>query len=176
MEYEISSIKFELYSYYKQFKDYVPKPISNTYDRFLEETTEVPSGASAVRVLLKCPSEVFCLHFYLFVNNTAGSDQITSVKLEGPSSELFDLNYAMNYLLSSEDSADNSSVFSIQFGPRHGEGDFIVFGQSMSPTYATVTFPPSASDRTLYTQSEFRSKISGGNKPYQDISGLFTIN
>lgn len=172
MEFELTSMTFELYSYYKQFKDYVPKPISNTYDRFLEETTKVPSGASSVRVLLKCPSEVFYLHFYL-LNDSAGSDQITSVKLEGPSSELFDLHYAMNYLLSSDDSMDNSSVFSIPFGPRHGEGDFITFGQSMSPTYATVTFPPSGSNRTLYAQSEFRSKISGGDeRPYQDISGL----
>ncbi|KAH9247046.1 hypothetical protein BASA81_015398 [Batrachochytrium salamandrivorans] len=84
MELEITSMKFELYSYYKQFRSYVPKPISNTYDRFPEETIRVFSGTTSVRVLLKCPSEVFYLHSYLLVDSTAGSDQITSVQLEGP--------------------------------------------------------------------------------------------
>ena len=177
MDVPLTSLRIELFTYHVRPREYVHKPISYSYDRYEEETISIAAGASSVTFRLTCPYQVFYTHFYLFVNSTAGSNQITSVKIDGPTGEWFDVHYAMNYMLSDyEDSVGGESVFSRKFGERHGDvKEFTTFGQSMTPTYATVTFKTASGALTLYTVSEYRSDIQGGDRPYLGISGLAIV-
>lgn len=173
----LTSLQIELFTYHVRPREYVHKPISYSYDRYEEETISIAPNTTSVTFRLTCPYHVFYTHFYLFVNSTAGSNQITSVEIDCPTGEMFNVHYGMNYMLSDyEDSVDGASVVSRKFGERHGNvKEFITFGQSMTPTYATVTFDSNSAAKTLYTVSEYRSDIQGADRPYLDISGLAIV-
>ncbi|KAH9259645.1 hypothetical protein BASA81_002067 [Batrachochytrium salamandrivorans] len=181
---EFHSVKYELFSYFKQVNSFgpkhIPKQITSSYDSFIEKPVPVSNGATSVRILLTCPSEVFNVIFSVVNKSNGLRHAIDSVKIDCPTSNLFDLDVAMNYLISEKNnSVDWDSILPVRFGPRHDpKGDFVKFSQSMGPTYATLTFKQViGNDYVLYAVCEYRSNIAidSQGRYYQDLPGMFNL-
>lgn len=184
----ITDIKYELFSNYAQTSNLIPaapqKSITS-YNSFIEDKVLVTtvSSESKVRMLLKCPYDVFYVHFYANAVGFTGSGTVSNVKIECPSSILFDRDIYTNSF-DNGDSYDTSKdgTFTVKFGNRHQYPDrrneYIKFSQTMTPTYATVTVQGVPSNTYEITAvCEYRNRISqdeSGNL-YEDVSGLFAI-
>lgn len=162
----VSEISVDLFSRFAQTEVGEKIALSpSSYSSFTEDEVVVTltEEFTTIPILLRCPYEVFYMHIYAPVVDSQGSATITNVKLDCPTSVLFDMDFKLNYLIRSDESYDTSedAALSFWFGDRHGDfKDFITFGREMTPTWAYVTIQGNVGTTyAVRTSCEYRTKL-----------------
>ena len=167
----ITSIQVEVFSTYHNTSDtnklddftYTVKPgmskqLYRSYDMYSEEKMAVLTGATSVKVLLKCPHPLFTLNMKL-VDANANNAQIKTVKLKVGNDEFLNMDYRMNFQMYGEQSGFlENGTFTYFFGKtkkRDVPSGLITFSKDFYPCWATIEFDALATDCVLHTFEEY---------------------
>ena len=180
---------YELISVFEQKESYpkVPRQIRNSYDIFIEDTQTITATQTTATFRLRCPYEVFAVSFLFLTGNVVGGtfskNQITKIKVDTPTSTLFDIDIYTNYLLSDNPNSgiQLNSTSTINFGIRGtfmnwtDPSNYIRFSQNLSPTFVTLTFANSGYDGNLYTISHHNTSLVTDEygQIHKEITGVF---
>lgn len=166
----VNSLSFELISMYEEVVSsdmLLIKNPTHATNLFQEDTLDLPIGTTQIRLLLRCPYKVFHLHFLVRDVTGLTDYEITNVRLDGPLGYLLELNKDTNYTLTNDnESCDYTTSFTVKFGDKsdqYNSTEYITFGDSMTPTYATITFDTILYESKLYAMSEYRTVIKTTN-------------
>lgn len=175
---DLTTLDCELFCKYSPLKDIsmVPRPVISSYSTFQEKPVLLLAGSTEKSFLMTCPYQCFYVHF-LIISSDASRGNITGVKINTPTGELMNIDFNMNYTMSSSDSFNELSTLSLQFGPRKLEQkNTIKFSQEMQGTIVTLTYDTLTLDSYIYTTCEHYTKLGNPDDPSDlsnQITGLF---